>query len=291
LVGARFEASTDTIMTEAEPRKHRGNCCAELGADGDRAARVETADDVAHALPRAHGVAVTPVAPVARAALAAFVFCAACSPTIVTEHDTTSERLVAGRVHALPGWHALDADVTRDGDAADVRVTGAKACAAPLVRETLVERSVDKRPETGWLVLDPLAPFLASGLLATWGAASDPDTEQRKAQLAIVGAGLAIGATALVIDLLKYSSHRSRVVTRHAAGQEPARCPQDVTERPRRVELDLADGTRLSATLDASGHARIDIPPSLWAAQGGRLDFDVRVDGQLVSRAVLEQAP
>lgn len=203
---------------------------------------------------------------------------AGCAPTFSKEHVETSEELLPGRVRALPGWHWLDADVTRDGDTALVRVTAEQACTRRLIDETSTDRDVERRPSAGGLAMDPLLPV---------GALVYPFFFYP----AILLIPLAGGGIALGIDLSSRSTQHFHTVTRHAAGVMPARCPRGSRTRPERVELSLADGTRLDSALDAQGRARIAIPPRLWASHDNRLDFDVRVDGILVARAVLERKP
>lgn len=211
-------------------------------------------------------------------ALAAFALSVGCAPTFSKEQVRTHQEMLRGGVRAMPGWHWLYADVTRDGDAALVHVTAEQACARRLVHEAVTEREAKERPSTGGLWMDPVTPV---AWLVFPFIFYPP----------VLLAGLAGGGVAALADLSKYSTHSSRSVSRRAAGMAPAHCPRGSKVHPQRVELSLLDGTRLDARLDAGGHARIAIPPALWASHGGRLDFDVRVDGILVARAVLEHAP
>ncbi len=212
------------------------------------------------------------------ALLAALALTAGCAPRFSKQHVRTYEELLPGRVRAMPAWHWLDAEVKLDGDAAVVHVVAQQACTRRLIDETSTETEQAERPSGGGIALDILLPV---GVLIYPFFFYPP----------ILAIPLAGGAIAMGLDLSSRSTESFHAVTRQGAGVTPARCEGELKARPERVELSLEDGTRLDARLDARGRARIAIPASLWAGHDNRLDFDVRVDGILVARAVLEHTP
>lgn len=215
--------------------------------------------------------------------LAGLSIAVACAPV----HETSESVLVdarrfPGREQIEPGPAYPEVSITRHGNELKIAAHRLTWCRAPVVEERVIRTTTRSRTPAGFYAIDSI-PLVLGGLLTRAG--SDVTTQ------AFAWTFLALGGLAIAADASANGtavSERTRRVRVGTTDPAPCRAQEPAA---RRVDLVLPDGATLAVLLDATGRGSVTVPPSLWQREGGVLDADVRVDGVLVRRLRLEQAP